>query len=94
MTRAGSDHPASGSARTPEPYGEGPPVGGSAATAAPPAPAPAPAQRGELGDPVLGKAYDLKLIRRLWPFVRPHWRLLVMTALIMPFSIALELAQP
>jgi ATP-binding cassette subfamily B protein len=68
----------------------------TAATAAAPAPAPArpPAQRGELGEAVLGKAYDLKLIRRLWPFVRPHWRLLVMTALVMPFTIALELAQP
>jgi ATP-binding cassette subfamily B protein len=46
------------------------------------------------GEAVLGKAYDLALIRRLWPFVRPHWRLLVLTAVIMPCTIALELAQP
>jgi ATP-binding cassette subfamily B protein len=60
-------------------------------SAAPAAPA---AQRGELGEAVLGKAYDLKLIRRLWPFVKPHWRLLVMTGMVMPFTIGLELAQP
>jgi ATP-binding cassette subfamily B multidrug efflux pump len=52
----------------------------------------APAPPG--GEAVLGKAYDLALIRRLWPFVRPHWRLLVLTAVIMPCTIALELAQP
>jgi ATP-binding cassette subfamily B protein len=62
------------------------------ATAAP-ADKPA-AQRGELGEAVLGKAYDLRLIRRLWPFVRPHARLLVLTGLIMPLTIAFELAQP
>jgi ATP-binding cassette, subfamily B, multidrug efflux pump len=74
----------------------------TAAPAPAPAPAPVPAPataqpaspRGEAGEAVLGKAYDLTLIRRLWPFVKPHWRLLVMTALIMPFTIALELAQP
>ena len=59
------------------------------------APAAKPAaQRGELGEAVLGKAYDLRLIRRLWPFVRPHARLLVLTALIMPLTIAFDLAQP
>ncbi|HLL24323.1 MAG TPA: ABC transporter ATP-binding protein, partial [Kofleriaceae bacterium] len=42
----------------------------------------------------LGKAYDLALIRKLWPFVRPHWRLLAAWALFMPLTIALELAQP
>ena len=30
---------------------------------------------------VLGKAYDLALLRKLWPFVRPHWKLLVAWAL-------------
>lgn len=43
---------------------------------------------------VLGKAYDLALIRRLWPFVRPHWKLLLAWACFMPLTIALELAQP
>jgi ATP-binding cassette, subfamily B, multidrug efflux pump len=42
----------------------------------------------------LGKAYDIKLIRRLWPFVARHPRLLFMSVLLMPCSIALELAQP
>jgi ATP-binding cassette subfamily B protein len=43
---------------------------------------------------VLGKAYDIALIRRIWPFVRPHWKLLVAWALFMPLTIGLELAQP
>jgi len=43
---------------------------------------------------VLGKAYDLALLRRLWPFIRPHWRLLALWALFMPLTIAFELAQP
>ncbi|CAN5795247.1 ABC transporter ATP-binding protein [soil metagenome] len=43
---------------------------------------------------VLGKAYDLQLMRRLWPFIRPHWKLLLAWALFMPFTSALELAQP
>jgi len=43
---------------------------------------------------VLGKAYDVALMRRLWPFIRPHWKLLVAWALFMPLTIALELAQP
>jgi ATP-binding cassette subfamily B multidrug efflux pump len=43
---------------------------------------------------VLGKAYDVALMRRLWPFIRPHWKLLVAWAIFMPLTIALELAQP
>jgi ATP-binding cassette subfamily B multidrug efflux pump len=43
---------------------------------------------------VLGKAYDLRLMRQLWPFVRPHKLLALMTALLIPVTIALELAQP
>jgi ATP-binding cassette subfamily B protein len=43
---------------------------------------------------VLGKAYDMALIRRLWPYVRPHARLLVLTSILIPITIALELAQP
>ncbi|MGN6110618.1 MAG: ABC transporter ATP-binding protein [Kofleriaceae bacterium] len=43
---------------------------------------------------VLGKAYDLQLMRKLWPFIRPHWKLLVAWALFMPLTIAFELAQP
>ncbi|MGE0545661.1 MAG: ABC transporter ATP-binding protein [Kofleriaceae bacterium] len=43
---------------------------------------------------ILGKAYDLALMRQLWPFVRPHWRLLVAWAMFMPLTVAFELAQP
>ncbi len=43
---------------------------------------------------VLGKAYDLQLVQRLWPYVRPHWKLLLAWALFMPITIGLELAQP
>jgi ATP-binding cassette subfamily B protein len=42
----------------------------------------------------LGKAYDLTLIRRLWTFVRPHWKLMVLNGMFIPFTIAFELAQP
>ena len=42
----------------------------------------------------LGKAYDLALIKKLWPYVRPHWKLLLAWAVFMPLTIALELVQP
>jgi ATP-binding cassette subfamily B protein len=61
----------------------------------PPSPSgggPASARGGE--EAVLGKAYDLALMRRLWRFVRPHWRLLLAWAIVMPLTVALELAQP
>ncbi len=57
------------------------------ATTAPPRLAPGEEQ-------VLGKAYDLQLVRRLWPYVRPHWKLLLAWALFMPVTIGLDLAQP
>ncbi len=43
---------------------------------------------------VLGKAYDVALMKRLWPFIRPHWKLLLAWALFMPITITLDLAQP
>ena len=49
---------------------------------------------GQQEEVVLGKAYDLALLRRLWPFVRPHWKLLLAWAMFMPLTIAFELAQP
>ena len=65
------------------------------ATAVASQPGPAPGGRaGGAEEVVLGKAYDLALMRRLWPFIRPHWKLLIAWALFMPFTIALELAQP
>jgi ATP-binding cassette subfamily B multidrug efflux pump len=72
----------------------GPPAPAPGQPAGPPPQARPTAPVREQGEAALGKAYDLKLIRRLWPFVRPHWKLLVLTALIMPCTIALDLAQP
>jgi len=65
----------------------------SAATAAP-APAPTGGPRAGAAEQALGKAYDLRLMRRLWPFVRPHKRLVWIALLLLPTTIALELAQP
>jgi ATP-binding cassette, subfamily B, multidrug efflux pump len=47
-----------------------------------------------ISESTLGKAYDVALVRRLWPFVARHPRLLILSFLLMPCSIALELAQP
>ena len=52
------------------------------------------ARGGGVEEVVLGKAYDVALMRRLWPYIRPHWKLLLAWACFMPLSIALELAQP
>ena len=43
---------------------------------------------------VLGKAYDLRLIRRLWQFIRPYKRLFVISMLLLPLQQAFGLAQP
>jgi ATP-binding cassette subfamily B multidrug efflux pump len=61
----------------------------STAAAAPPAPV-----RDSRSEAVLGKAYDLKLMRQLWPYVRPHRRLIVLSFLLIPITLAFELAQP
>ena len=50
--------------------------------------------RATVAENVLGKAYDLRLMRQLWRFVVPHWRLLVISACLIPITIAFELAQP
>ncbi|MBZ0253920.1 MAG: ABC transporter ATP-binding protein/permease [Candidatus Methylomirabilis sp.] len=42
----------------------------------------------------LGKAYDARLVRRLWPFVRPQKTLLIGSIALLPVVTALELAQP
>jgi ATP-binding cassette subfamily B protein len=52
------------------------------------------APRAPGGDAVLGKAYDLRLMRALWRYVRPHARLLAAWAVLLPLTIGLELAQP
>ena len=43
---------------------------------------------------VLGKAYDLRLIRHLWQFIRPYKRLFVISMLLLPLQQAFGLAQP
>lgn len=43
---------------------------------------------------VLGKAYDVKLMGRLWRFVAPHWKLLLLSTLLVLIAPAFELAQP
>ncbi len=50
--------------------------------------------RGVAAEAVLGKAYDTQLMKRLWRFVRPHWKLLVIALALMPVGVAFELAQP
>jgi ATP-binding cassette subfamily B multidrug efflux pump len=57
----------------------------------PPAQAPRSAMAQEQ---VLGKAYDVKLMIRLWRFVAPHWKLLVVSTLLVLIAPAFELAQP
>ena len=45
-------------------------------------------------DEVLGKAYDARLMRRLWAFTRPHTRLVLATCALFPAVALLELIQP
>lgn len=42
----------------------------------------------------LGRAYDFKLIRRLWHFIRPYKRLFLLSLLLLPLQQAFGLAQP
>ena len=51
------------------------------------------AQSGQQED-VIGKAYDLRLIRRLWQFVIPYRRMFFFTMLLLPLQQAFGLAQP
>jgi ATP-binding cassette, subfamily B, multidrug efflux pump len=48
----------------------------------------------ELDDEILGRAYDARLMRRLWAFTRPHIRLVLATCALFPAVTLLELAQP
>ena len=57
------------------------------AAAAPPSTAPG-------SEEMLGRAYDARLMRRLWPFVRPHWGLAALAFVLIPLGIAFEVAQP
>lgn len=43
---------------------------------------------------ILGKAYDLRLVRRLWYFIIPYKRLFYLSLLLLPLQQAFGLAQP
>ncbi len=43
---------------------------------------------------VTGSAYDVRLFRRLWRYIRPHRKLLGLWAFFMPLTITFELLQP
>lgn len=40
------------------------------------------------------KVYELRLIRWIWTFVRPYWRLFLFSLVLMPLNSAFALAQP
>ncbi len=42
----------------------------------------------------LGKAYDSRLIRRLWGFIRPYRRLFWLSVVCLPLNAACMLTQP
>jgi ATP-binding cassette, subfamily B, multidrug efflux pump len=48
----------------------------------------------ELDDEILGRAYDARLMRRLWAFTRPHVQLVLATCALFPAVTLLELTQP
>jgi ATP-binding cassette, subfamily B, multidrug efflux pump len=43
---------------------------------------------------ILGKAYDVRLIKRLWQFILPYKRLFFLSLLLLPLQQAFGLAQP
>jgi ATP-binding cassette, subfamily B, multidrug efflux pump len=45
-------------------------------------------------DEILGRAYDARLMRRVWAFTRPHVRLVLVTCALFPAVALMELAQP
>lgn len=48
----------------------------------------------EHDDEILGKAYDARLMARVWRFTRPHGRLVVLSLIVFPLVALLELLQP
>ncbi len=52
-----------------------------------------PSQKGS-EEEVLGQAYDTKLMLRLWTYVRDHSVLLAFALLLIPITVAFEIAQP
>jgi ATP-binding cassette subfamily B protein len=50
--------------------------------------------RPEDHDEILGKAYDARLMSRLWAVTRPHKRLVLVSLALFPLTAAAELLQP
>ena len=48
-------------------------------------------QEGLFEEEALGKAYDARLLRRLWPYVRPYWPQVVFTVLMLAPLTLVEL---
>ena len=40
---------------------------------------------------LLGKVYDSALMRRLWPYLRPHWRFVAAAVALIPVRVVLEM---
>jgi ATP-binding cassette subfamily B protein len=40
---------------------------------------------------LVGKVYDSTLMRRLWPFLRPHWRFVAAAVALIPVRVVLEM---
>jgi len=40
---------------------------------------------------LMGKVYDSVLMRRLWPFLRPHWRFVAAAVALIPVRVVLEM---
>ncbi len=62
--------------------------------AAPAGPPPGPRRAGIEAEAVLGKAYDIRLLRKLARYVRPHGLLLVSWVMFLGVRMAFDLAQP
>jgi ATP-binding cassette subfamily B multidrug efflux pump len=43
---------------------------------------------------ILGKAYDMRLVKRLWHYIHPYKRLFLLAMLLLPLQEAFGLAQP
>jgi ATP-binding cassette subfamily B protein len=49
---------------------------------------------GIASDDTAGKFLDTYLVRRLWPFIRPHSRLLLASILLLPLATLFDIARP
>ncbi|MFI5301862.1 MAG: hypothetical protein ACHREM_27550, partial [Polyangiales bacterium] len=54
----------------------------------------APVKRSFHDEEQLGKAVDLELMRRLWPFVKPHSHVLILSMLMLPLGAWIVTLRP